>query len=72
MISWKRNKPKKELRTTQHASKVVSNDLGLVDFAIMLVSFVLKLPNGQVTFFGRIQIIKELLTNLLIKNCFSC
>ena len=35
----------------QHAKKVVSNTLGLVDFAIWLVIFVLNLPSGQVLFF---------------------
>ena len=34
--------------------------LGLVDFAIGLVSFVLNLPNGQVLFFGVIQITEGL------------
>ena len=40
----------------QHAKKVVSDSQGLVDFAIGLVIFVLNLPNGQVPFFGEIQI----------------
>ena len=42
----------------QRAKKVVSDSLGLVDFAIGLVIFVLNLPNGQVLFFlgGGIQI----------------
>ena len=31
----------------QLAKKVVSDSLGLVDFAIGLVNFVLNLPNGQ-------------------------
>ena len=31
----------------QPAKKVVSDSLGLVDFAIGLVNFVLNLPNGQ-------------------------
>ena len=31
----------------QHAKKVVSDSLGLVDFAIGLVIFVLNLPDGQ-------------------------
>ena len=34
--------------TLQHAKKVVSDSLGLVDFAIGLVIFVFNLPNGQV------------------------
>ena len=40
----------------QRAKKVVSNSPGLVDFAIRLVIFVLNLPDGQVLFFGEIQI----------------
>ena len=42
----------------QHAKKVVSDTCspGLVDFAIGLVIFVLNLPDGQVLFFGEIQI----------------
>ena len=38
------------------AKKVVSDSPGLVDFAIGLVIFVLNLPDGQVLFFGEIQI----------------
>ena len=44
----------------QHAKKVVSDSLGLVDFAIGLVIFVLNLFNGQVLFFGEIQITEGL------------
>ena len=40
----------------QRAKKVVSDSLGLVDFAIGLVIFVLNLPDGQVLFFGDILI----------------
>ena len=36
---------------SQRAKKVVSDSLGLVDFAIMLVNPVFNLPNGQVMFF---------------------
>ena len=39
----------------QCAKKVVSDSLGLVDFAIGLVIFVLNLPKGQVLYFGEIQ-----------------
>ena len=45
---------------TQHTKKVVSDSLGLVDFAIGLVFFVLNLPDGQVLFFGEIQITEGL------------
>ena len=35
----------------QHAKKVVSDSLGLEDFAIGLVNSVVNLPDGQVMFF---------------------
>ena len=44
----------------QHAKKVVSDSSGQVDFAIGLVIFVLNLPDGQVLFFGEIQITEGL------------
>ena len=44
----------------QRAKKVLSNSLGLVDFTIGLVIFVLNLPDGQVLFFGEIQIAEGL------------
>ena len=44
----------------QRAKKVVSDSLGLVDFAIGLVIFVFNLPNGQVLFWGEIQITEGL------------
>ena len=37
---------------TQHAKKVVSDSLGLVDFATGLVNSVLNLPDRQGKFFG--------------------
>ena len=40
----------------QCAKEVVSDSLGLVDFAIGLVIFVLNLPEGQVLYFVEIQI----------------
>ena len=39
----------------------MSDSLGLVDFAIGLVNFVLNLPDGQVLFFAEIQITYGLL-----------
>ena len=36
----------------QHAKNVVSDSLGLVDFAIGLVNPILNLPKGQVKFIG--------------------
>ena len=44
----------------QRAKKDMSDSLGLVDFAIGLVIFVLNLPEGQVLFFGEIQITEGL------------
>ena len=44
----------------QRAKKAVFNSLGQVDFAIGLVIFVLNLPDGQVLFFGEIQITEGL------------
>ena len=55
----------------QHAKKVVSDSPGLVDFAIGLVFFVLNLPDGQVLYFGEIQITEGLLTILPIKKGFG-
>ena len=44
------------LSCPQRAKKVLSDSPGLVDFAIGLGIFVLNLPDGQVLFFGEIQI----------------
>ena len=44
--------------TSQGAKKVVSDSLGLVDFAIGLVNSVFNLPDGQATIFRRIEIAK--------------
>ena len=43
MMSW--------LHPFQRAKKVVSDNLGLVDFAIGLVNSVFNMPDGQVLFF---------------------
>ena len=43
----------------QHTKKV-GHSLGLVDFAIGLVIFVLNLPDRQVLFFGEIQVTEGL------------
>ena len=44
----------------QRAKKVMSDNPGLVDFAIGLVIFVLNLPDRQVLFFWEIQITEGL------------
>ena len=51
---------RRETFAKKHAKKVVSDSPGLVDFAIGLVIFVLNLPDGQVLFFGEIQITEGL------------
>ena len=58
-------------RLGQRAKKVMSDSPGLVDFAIGLVIFVLNLPDGQVLFFGEIQITEGLSSILLIKKGFE-
>ena len=40
----------------QHAKEVVSDSLGLVDFATGLVNSVLNLPDGQVIFLGEFKL----------------
>ena len=55
----------------QCAKKVMSDSLGLVDFAFGLVIFVLNLPDGQVLFFWEIQITEGLLSILPIKKGFG-
>ena len=45
-----------EQQFRQRAKKVVSDSLGVVDFAIGLVIFVLILPNRQVVFYVEMQI----------------
>ena len=52
----------------QCAKKVMSDSLGLVDFAFGLVIFVLNLPDGQVLFFWEIQITEGLLSILPTKK----
>ena len=52
----------------QCAKTVVSDNPGLVDFAIGLVIFVRNLPDRQVLFFGEIQITEGLSSILLIKE----
>ena len=47
----------------QLAKKVVSNSLGLVDFAIGLVNSVLNLPDGQVEFFEEFKLHKNCVIN---------
>ena len=53
---------------TQRAKKVVSDSLGLVDFAIGLVNSVINLPDGQVNFFEEFKLQKNFEINLLIKT----
>ena len=55
----------------QRAKKVMSDSLGLGDFAIGLVIFVLNLPDRQVLFLGEIQVTEGLKSILLIKKGFE-
>ena len=55
---------------SQRAKKVVSDSLGLVDFAIGLVIFVLNLPNRQVLFFGENQNYRRTVINPANKKGF--
>ena len=55
----------------QRAKKVVSDSLGLVDFATGLVNSVIYLPNGQVNFFEEFKLQKNFEVNLLIKTLFG-
>ena len=52
----------------QRRKKVVSDSLGLVDFAMGLVNSVINLPNGQVNFFEEFKLQKNCEINLLIKT----
>ena len=49
--------------SSQLAKKVVSDSLGLVDFAIGLVNSVLNLPDGQVEFFEKFKLHKNCVIN---------
>ena len=52
----------------QRAKKVVSDSLGLVDFAIGLVNSVPNLPDRQVKFFEEFRLQKNWEINLLVKT----
>ena len=54
----------------QRAKKLVSDSLGLVDFAIGPVNSVFYLPNGQVIFWGKFKL-QNNKSILLIKIFFS-
>ena len=49
------------IQPNQRVKKVVSDSLGLVDFAIGLMNSVLNLPDGQVKIFRRLSKITEVL-----------
>ena len=51
--------------------EVVSNRLGLVDFAIVLVNSVLNLPDGQVKFFEEFKLQKNCEINSAHQNVFG-
>ena len=52
----------------QRAKKVLSDSLGLEDFAVGLMTFVLSLPDGQVKFFENSNYRRTVYSNLLIKE----
>ena len=55
----------------QRAKKVVSNSLGLVDFAIRLVNSVHDLPDRQVKFFEEFKLQKNCEINSAHQNVFG-
>ena len=52
----------------QRAKNVLSDSLGLEDFAVGLMTFVLSLPDGQVKFFENSNYRRTVYSNLLIKE----
>ena len=52
----------------QRAKKVLSDSLGLEDFSVGLMTFVLSLPDGQVKFFENSNHRRTVYSNLLIKE----
>ena len=52
----------------QRAKKVLSDSLGLEDFSVGLMTFVLSLPDGQVKFFENSNYRRTVYSNLLIKE----
>ena len=55
----------------QRAKKVVSDSLGLADFAYGLVNSVFNLPNGQVMFFEEFEWQKNCEINSANQNVFG-
>ena len=55
----------------QHAKKVMSDSLGLVDFAIGLVNSVLNLPDGQVKFFEEFKLQRNCEINSAHQSVFG-
>ena len=55
----------------QCAKKVVSDSLGLVDFAIGLVNSVRNLPDGQVKFFEEFKLHKNCVINPAYQKVFG-
>ena len=56
---------------TQRAKKVVSDSLGLVDFAIGPVIFVPNLPDGQALFLGGNSNYRRIVINLANQKAFG-
>ena len=60
-----------KLLDSQRAKKVVSDSLGLVDFAIGPVNSVLNLPDGQVMFFEEFKLKKNCEINSSRQKAFG-
>ena len=58
VVGWERSQGRLFFcsQQQQRTKKTMSNSPGRVDFATGLVIFVLKLPDGQVLFLGKMQI----------------
>ena len=56
----------KNFTRLQRAKKIMSDSPGLVDFAIGPAIFVFNLPDGQVPFFGEIQITEGFLSKRVL------
>ena len=55
----------------QCAKKVVSNNLGIVNFAFRLMNYVLSLPNGEVMLFEEFKLKKNCEINSVHQKAFG-
>ena len=54
--------------SVQRAKNILSDSLGLEDFVVGLMTFVLSLPDGQVKFFENSNCRRTVYSNVLIKE----